>query len=69
MSRTPIDNTLDVRFFRLTGVTLVVATLVAGAMTLSLTIGESRALYLAQEAQTTIPLQLAASLDSTSPTE
>ena len=69
MAATQTDTPLDVRFFRFTGVALVVATLVSGAITLSLTVGESRALYLAQEAQTKVPQQLAASLGSTSPTE
>jgi len=69
MASTQPHATLDVRFFHFTGVALVVATLVAGAMTLSLTIDESRALYLAQEAQSKVPQQLAASILETSPTK
>lgn len=69
MASTQPDIPLDLRFFRFTGVALVVATLVSGAITLSLTLGKSRALYLAQQEQSKVPQQLAASLDSTSPTE
>ena len=69
MAATQPDIPLDLRFFRFTGVALVVATLVSGAITLSLTVGESRAIDLAQQEQSKVPLQLAGSLDSNSPTE
>jgi hypothetical protein len=69
MALTQPDVTLDIRFFHFTGVALVVATLVAGAITLSLTVGESRALYLAQEVHTKVLLQLATSVESPSPIE
>ncbi|HUQ34920.1 MAG TPA: hypothetical protein VM144_00935 [Aestuariivirga sp.] len=69
MASTQPDTSLDLRFLRFTGVALVVATLVSGVVTLSLTVGESRALYLAQEAQKKVPLNLAASLENTFPTE
>jgi hypothetical protein len=60
MSSNELDSVLDVRFFHFTGVALIVATLLAGAMMLTLAIGESRAIYLAQEAHTQVPVQLAA---------
>jgi len=69
VAATQPDIPLDLRFFRFTGVALIVATLVSGVITLSLTVGESRAIYLAQQEQSKVPLQLAGSLDSTSPTE
>ncbi len=69
MALTQPDATLDVKFFHFTGVTLVVAALVAGSVTLSLTVGESRALYLAQEAQKKVPQKLAASILETSLTK
>lgn len=68
MAATQPETQLDLRFFRLTGVALVVATSVAGAVTLSLTIGESRALYLAQHEQIKLAPELAsATLDVTLP--
>ena len=70
MASTQPDIPLDLRFFRFTGIALVVATLVSGAIALSLTVGESRAIYLAQQEQSKGPLQLAAStLASTPPTK
>lgn len=54
------DFVSDIRFFRLTGVALIAATLIAGAMMLFLAAGESRAIYLAQqEASNKEPIQLA----------
>ena len=48
---------LDVAFFRNTGFILVLATLVAGALTLFLTVTESRSIILAQKAQMTEPAE------------
>lgn len=49
----------DLAFFRNTGLALVIATLVAGTITLSLTIEESRAIILAGETKSKIHDQLA----------
>jgi hypothetical protein len=43
--------TFDLAFFRNTGFMLVLATLIAGAVTLFLTLTESRSIFLAQNAQ------------------
>ena len=43
--------TIDLAFFRNTGFILVVATLIAGALTLFITLTESRSIILAQDAQ------------------
>jgi hypothetical protein len=53
-------STFDIRFFRNTGLTLVIATLVAGAITLSLTLTESRSIILAGQAQTKVPAEIMA---------
>jgi hypothetical protein len=45
-------STLDIGFFRNTGLALVIATLAAGAITLSLALTESQSIVLAQKAQT-----------------
>jgi len=44
-------TTFDLAFFRNTGFILVLATLIAGALTLFLTLTESRSIILAQNAQ------------------
>ena len=70
MAPTQLNAVSDIRFFRFMGAALVVGTLVAGAMMLTLTVGESRAIYLAQEAHTKVPLQLvASSVENIAPTE
>jgi hypothetical protein len=52
-------STSDLGFFRNTGFALVVATLVAGAITLSLTVKESRSIQTAsKEAQTKEPAEI-----------
>lgn len=53
-------STFDIGFFRNTGLTLVIATLVAGAITLSLTLTESRSIILAGQAQTKVPAEILA---------
>lgn len=50
----------DVRFFRNTGLALVTATLMAGAITLSLTLTENRSVILALQAQTKEPAEIIA---------
>ena len=51
-------TTFDLAFFRNTGLALVFATLVAGALTLFLTVGESRSIILAQKAQMKEPSKI-----------
>jgi hypothetical protein len=53
-------STFDIGFFRNTGLTLVIATLVAGAITLSLTLTESQSITLARQAQTKVPAEIMA---------
>ena len=67
MASTQPDTPLDLTFFRFTGVALLVTALFAGAMTLSLTLSESRVLYLAQQEEMKVPLQLAASTPAGTP--
>jgi hypothetical protein len=50
-------STFDIGFFRNTGLALLIATLVAGAITLSLTLMESRSVILAREVQTQEPAE------------
>jgi len=50
--------TFDLAFFRNTGFLLVFATLVAGALTLFLTVAESRSIILAQNAQAKEPAKI-----------
>ena len=50
--------TFDVGFFRNTGFALVLATLIAAAITLSLTLSESRIMNLAQEAHSKEPVRI-----------
>ena len=53
-------STFDMGFFRTTGLALVIATLVAGAITLSLALTEGRSIILAREAQTQEPAKIVA---------
>jgi hypothetical protein len=53
-------STFDIGFFRNTGLTLVIATLVAGAITLSLTLMESRSIILARQEQAKVPAEIMA---------
>ena len=51
LSPQPI-STSDIAFFRNTGLALVIASLLSGAITLSLTVRENRSITLAQETMT-----------------
>ena len=53
-------STFDFGFFRNTGLALVVATLAAGAITLSLALAESRSITLAREAPAQGPAEIMA---------
>ena len=51
-------TTFDLAFFRNTGFILVLATIIAGALTLFLTVAESQSIILAQKAQMKEPTKI-----------
>jgi hypothetical protein len=53
-------STSDIAFFRKTGLALILGTLVAGAITISLTLTQNQPIVFAEEMGTKAPMQLAA---------
>ena len=53
-------STSDIAFFRNTGLALIIATLVAGAITISLTLAQNQPIIFTNEGETKVPMQLAA---------
>ena len=56
----PNPNSSDIPFLRNTGFLLVIATLVAGAITLSLTFREGRSMQMVQDSHISAPAQIVA---------
>lgn len=58
MAHSPLTESCpDLAFFRNTGIALVIATLAAGTVTLSLSLAESRAIILAGDTEPKISVQ------------